>query len=543
MKNSSQLPLRIYKKVLLVLLLCFTIVLLETSCEKWDLEKKDFLEVITSSSIEMGETSLDVIVFGEVKGLISESSVEQHGHVWSSTNEIPTLVDKDGQTTFLKRGNGTFSSTLEKLAPDVVYYFRAYALDGNRPVYGEVKTFTNNTITFDAVVESFANLVQISDEFQVEVTVSISNIEQGVIIADYGIVWGVEPQPNIEDDQFIFISKSSAIADGTPIIFTELLTDLESHCTFIRPYLNIGGLVLYGQEECFTVENIWLRKMDLPGESRVEPSFLSINSKAYFGLGFTIVQYLQDIWEYDPITDIWNQKNNFGGMARRGATTFSINDKGYVGTGYNGTQAFSDFWEYDPQMDAWTQKASLNGEARHSGVGFSIEDKGYIGTGYTGTFEVLQDFWEYNPQANTWTQKANFSGIERATGVGFSIDGKGYIGTGSNEISEALSDFWEYDPQSDIWTQRANFGGGVRTEAVGFSIDGKGYIGTGSNEIPEALSDFWEYDPQMDTWTQKADFRGIARSNAVGVSFSGKGYIMMGNIGLKDIWEYIPETD
>ncbi|MBS1921160.1 MAG: hypothetical protein JST17_12985, partial [Bacteroidetes bacterium] len=300
--------------------------------------------------------------------------------------------------------------------------------------------------------------------------------------------------------------------------------------------------VLFFLEGYTQTPNSWTQKAnfnaDPVGWERAYAVGFSINGKGYIGTG---TGYLNDFWEYDPINDVWTQKANVGGMGRRDAVGFSINGKGYIGTGfgYNGSFSFlNDFWEYDPVTNVWAQKANFGGAARSSAVGFSINGKGYIGTGYNGSY--FKDFWEYDPTTNLWSQKPDFPGTARDQAVGFSINGKGYLGTGG-DASFNYTDFWQYDPDANSWVQKANFAGYSRAAAVGFSTSSKGYIGTGYVVPLGSSKDFWEYDPTTNLWTQKADFGGTARNGAVGFSINGKGYIGTGSY--KDFWEYTPVPD
>ncbi len=518
------------------------IILLFLSCEKWNLDLVDFVEVITSDPIDQGGNSLEVIVYGEIKGLSSENSVEQHGHLWSSLVETPTLVNKEGQTTFLKKGNGAFSSTLEELIPGAKYYYRAYALDGDQPVYGEVKSFTNNSISFDGIIEFVSNPVQVVDRFEVDVMTTISNVEEDILIADYGIVWGTAPLPTIEEQRFL--SKSSTTSDGTTITFTERLTDIQPGDNFIRPFLIIGGLVLYGQQTIYKVEGVWIRRSDLLGQSQSGPSVFSINGKGYLGAG----NEQKEFWEFDPATNVWTQKANFSGLADRFATGFSIDNIGYVYSGQGGdlpSFVVNEFWAYDPQTNTWTEKAIFGDEGRRAASSFTINGKGYVGLGSHFLLEnnVFRDFWEYDPPTDTWTQKADFGGVARYGAVGFSIGEKGYFGTGRDRATPTrYDDFWEYDPQTDTWSEIAKFEGEARSSAVGFSVGEKGYVGTGINSSFMSEKDFWEYDPENNTWTQKTDFDGLPGNSGVGFSILDRGYLFMGSLR-NDFWEYVPEKE
>lgn len=295
----------------------------------------------------------------------------------------------------------------------------------------------------------------------------------------------------------------------------------------------------------------------------------SIGTKGYIGTGYGYVynaNLSKDFWEYNPTTDSWTQKADFGGTARYFAVGFSIGTKGYIGTGGSykypsGGSFLQDFWEYNPISNIWTRKADFGGIGRYVATGFSIGSKGYIGTGNGGTNNLnLNDFWEYNPTTNLWTRKTDFPGTPRYAAVGFSIGTKGYLGTGINYIDSAhytwYNDFYEFDPNNteNPWTKKSDFGGTARAFAVGFSINNtKGYIGTGNTGSAHEgfKNDFWEYDPTNTetggTWTQRTDFGGTKRDCAAGFSIGTKGYIGTGyittGIYAQDFWEYNQSTN
>jgi N-acetylneuraminic acid mutarotase len=528
--------------------LSITILLSLSACEKWDLDINNFVEVLTSETIIKGENSTETIVFGEIKGLAEGSSVDQHGHIWSSTNDVPTLENKEGQTTFLKRDNEEFSSTIEGLSPSIVYYYRAYALHEDQLFYGTVRTFSTDPFSFNAVVDSIYNINQFIEDFQADATISISGFEQGILISDFGVVWGNQPQPTLEEDQFSL--KGSTITDGLNITFNANLTELQPGLNYVRPYLIIGEQLFYGNEAPLPISDVWTKKTDFGDEGEDYAIGFSINEKGYMVTHYDPVYLTNDFWEYDPLTDVWTQKADFAGEGRQNAVGFAINEKGYVGTGTNGSKSLKDFWEYDPQADVWKRRMDFEGEI-HRAVGFSINDKGYVGTGVDNDFVYTKDFWEYDPQEDAWTKKKDFAGGARRDAVGFSINDKGYMCTGVNdEFPYTRVDFWEYDPQTDTWTKKADLVGGARRNAVGFSINNKGYMGTGSisGDIGTYLSnDIWEYDPLTNAWTQKGDLAIGGRGSAIGFSIGNKGYAG-GGYGIstspfKDFWEYVPKIE
>src|SRR5690606_21016931 len=65
-------------------------------------------------------------------------------------------------------------------------------------------------------------------------------------------------------------------------------------------------------------------------------------------------------------------------------TSFSVGGKGYVGTGYSfpARLYLDDFWEYNPVSDDWRQIADYLGGERGGASSFSIDDRGYVGSGF-----------------------------------------------------------------------------------------------------------------------------------------------------------------
>jgi N-acetylneuraminic acid mutarotase len=213
-------------------------------------------------------------------------------------------------------------------------------------------------------------------------------------------------------------------------------------------------------------------------------------TKGYVALGQAqTVPYLNDLWEFDPLTESWTQKADFIGPPRRQAVSFVISDKAYVGTGEGLTGLYNDFYVYDSQSNTWDQVASFPGTARKQAVSFSLAGNGFVGTGDDGT--KRNDFWMYNPQTDAWILKAQFPGIARSGACSWSSYPSAFVGTGEGIDYSFLKDLYEYNYYTNSWVQRANLPGPPRKNAISFCIDGIGYLGTGYNN--EFLDDFYAY--------------------------------------------------
>ena len=512
-----------------------------SSCKKDPIDTQpDAGPSVSTLHFEAGPTPLEGTLYGEIRGLPANGSVENYGHIWALTSDpLPSLENKIGQTFFDARGNGVFFSPITGLAFGTTYYYRAYIIYEGQLIYSnDVQQFTTESLSPGLAIDTI--IPTPDDEYTVRVLVTLSNLNAGIPLQSFGITWGSHQLPEITSDPFV--PEQGVPAPNTTFQF-ETEATLPLGDSYLRPFLIVNEDTLYGESRLYHIGNIWSPTANVGGVGRVYAVSFSIGSKGYFGTGNHGNQKLKDFWEYDPQTDSWAQKADFGGGERTAAVGFSIGQKGYIGTGSGTGGRQTDLWEYSPETDSWVQKADVPGAARQNAVGFSIGPKGYIGTGsyFDGGIISTNDFWEYDPIPDVWTQWTDFGGSERSIAVGFSIGQKGYLGTGSGE-NQRFNDFWEYDPQTDSWAQKADFGGGPRTGAVGFSIGQKGYVGTGSDEIQRKM-DVWEYDPSSDSWIQKADFAGGQRTTATAFTIGQSAYIGTGwdgGQGRNDFWEYVP---
>ena len=213
-------------------------------------------------------------------------------------------------------------------------------------------------------------------------------------------------------------------------------------------------------------------------------------TKGYVALGQAqTVPFLNDLWEFDPVSEAWSQKADFIGAPRRQAVSFVIGSKAYIGTGEGASGVLKDFYVYDVQSNSWDQISDFAGTARRQAIAFTLAGKGFIGTGDDGT--KRNDFWMYNPQTDQWILKAQFPGIARSGACAWSNEPSAFVGTGEGSDFAFLKDLYEYNYYTNSWVQRANLPGAPRKNAIAFCLDGVGYVGTGYNN--QFLDDFYAY--------------------------------------------------
>jgi hypothetical protein len=190
---------------------------------------------------------------------------------------------------------------------------------------------------------------------------------------------------------------------------------------------------------------------------------------------------------------IWTPETNFPGGGRGRAVSITINGKAYVGMGYQDETLYSDWWEFDPTTSRWTRKASFLDKADYNfSGGVSANGKGYV-----GLLSMQKKWWQYDPVADQWERKADLPATGRASYFIFELNNRVYVGGGYGPSGEQFTDFWEYDPAADLWTEKARLPAVMYS--ISFSHKGKAYTFSRSGS---ALTSF-EYDQIANQWTAK----------------------------------------
>lgn len=206
------------------------------------LKDKKFAEVSSgnSSGITLTSATLDGNIISAGEG---NTSVTQHGHVWSTQNN-PTI--NDNKTQLGVKGNGTFSSSLTNLSKSTKYFFRAYATNSYATVYGETQSFNTNGIPVVNTSEPEATSA-ISLKCVGEVTNTC-----GYAVTSRGICWSTSLNPTIADSK-------TAVGNGVGL-FTGLIQNLTFGTTYyVRAYATNSEGTAYGEQKSFkagTVKDI-----------------------------------------------------------------------------------------------------------------------------------------------------------------------------------------------------------------------------------------------------------------------------------------------
>lgn len=507
--------------------------LLFVQCEKWNLDQVNFLEISTAIiDVNINEAEVE----SEVKGIKAEVVI-QHGHVWSASLEAPTIQLNDGIDAKGGRdADGNFSSQLEDLDVNTVYYVRGFAETNDQVSYG-------NTIMISTgnIIVSTDDIIYL-DADTARVYGNLCCVELDITVDQHGFCWSsTNDTPTIENGSVLNLGKPSS--NG---IFSGRMTELEDNTFYYyRSYAitNFGSEIVYGEVKTWetNLKNIWKKKKDF-----LETGFF-FRGFDYGGKGYVFDSKI--IWQYDSVTDMWTEISTKPGNDLYFSVPLVIGDYAYFMIGSD--EIMDDFptpnnlcWRFNLVTLDWEELNPFMGGDRVGAIGFAPGNgKAYIGMGNDFN-SGLVDFWEYNPSSDMWDSIAPYpSQSDGVNLISFVIDGKGYVGGGSGSGADNL---YSYNYQDDSWTPKNTLPGGETFEAVSFVIDEKAYIGTGESSGNASTKSFWSYDEINDTWTTLTDFKGRARYGAFGFAIGGKGYIGGGvnfNEDHVDFWEYKPKQD
>ena len=262
------------------------------------------------------------------------------------------------------------------------------------------------------------------------------------------------------------------------------------------------------------------------------------DNKAYVFSGRSAgLNYLNDLWQYDPQTDSWTDLGESPMRARVNATMAALDGKLYAGLGYSAANAYRDsayqrdWWQYTPSTHKWVRLADFPSPNTVAPVSFARNGFIYVlyGFGYGFTREI----WRYDPAENTWTMleddwhraQSNFGG--RGAWVG----GLFYYGTGFNTSN--LRDWWATDVESNNWEKRASIPGKGReftactaTEDYVYLFGGRHFAGdmTGG----DVFETYMRYAPAKDRWEWCGTMPCGRAENQVAFTLNGKAYFGLG---------------
>ena len=165
------------------------------------------------------------------------ATVISKGICWN-TSDNPTI--SNNKTTD-GAGLDAFTSNITQLAPNTLYYVRAYATNSGGTGYGNQQTFTTSQIAVPVLTTSDINTIT---QFTATAGGNITD-EKGGSVTTRGVCWSISENPTVADNK-----TSDGSGAGS---FTSSITGLSGNTKYyIRAYATNSAGTQYGNQLSFT---------------------------------------------------------------------------------------------------------------------------------------------------------------------------------------------------------------------------------------------------------------------------------------------------
>jgi hypothetical protein len=171
--------------------------------------------------------------------------VTSRGLVWTSFFDTPSLPSGTEMYASVDgTGTGTFNTNLTNLLPNKTYKVKAYAINSIGISYGELKTFTTQSlITTPTLATNNATFITSSSA----ISGGLISSTGGSPVISKGVCWSTSSGPTID------LPTKTNDGDGTFLGYSSSITNLEPLQTYhVRAYATNSVGTAYGNEITFT---------------------------------------------------------------------------------------------------------------------------------------------------------------------------------------------------------------------------------------------------------------------------------------------------
>lgn len=212
--------------------------IIKTNVKNFKTEDYDLPTVVTADIENI--TGLSAICGGNVTSA-GNGTIMARGVCWS-TSQNPTIHDfhtSDGT------GTGTFTSSLNSLSTQTIYYVRAYATNNKGTSYGDQKSFTTQDGLPIVITSEVTNITAITAICGGNVT-----YDGGFDITERGVCWSTYPNPTVNN-------AHTTDGGGTGLYVSEII-ELELDTKYyVRAYaINEKGANYGTQKELTTLNGV-----------------------------------------------------------------------------------------------------------------------------------------------------------------------------------------------------------------------------------------------------------------------------------------------
>ncbi|UCH14355.1 MAG: hypothetical protein JSV22_14805 [Bacteroidales bacterium] len=175
--------------------------------------------------------------------------IKQHGHCWSTNSELITIDTQNKTEKGSANSNGSYTSNLTGLSPNITYYVRAYVMNDAEVIYGHrVLSFRTLLITIPEVVTGTVTNITTTGA---TVSADLNSPGAGVLsVTQHGHCWSDETvTPTIDNSKSLLGPR-----DSTGSYESSLVGLTENTLYYVRAYATNDAGTAYGDTISFTTE-------------------------------------------------------------------------------------------------------------------------------------------------------------------------------------------------------------------------------------------------------------------------------------------------
>jgi len=294
---------------------------------------------------------------------------------------------------------------------------------------------------------------------------------------------------------------------------------------------------------CFNIINAqsWFQLPDFPGVERDDGASFVINDIAYCGSGVVPFVALGDFYAFDLLSESWDTISPLpAGEERQYAAAFSDDSLGFLFGGFAGN-FLNDLWQYDPISDQWTQKTAMPSVGRGGAACFVIDSLAYIIGGKTDSAAAIAEVWTYNLYTDQWQQKADLPFGSRWRASASSNSSNGFLAFGLDSQLVFHDEVYRYDPNLDQWQSLSVFPNGGRNYVKMHHFNGKLICIGGYDSSAQFLNEVWSYDLANTNWDSLPPIPSVGRRGGISFQSSSAIYYSTGlganGVRFKESWK------
>ncbi len=324
---------------------------------------------------------------------------------------------------------------------------------------------------------------------------------------EFGIVWAEKPNPTINDNSQY--AGNNSTNDGP---FTEEIRNIKPNIRYyIRGYIKIGERYIYSADYVYEpfLPAGWSRVDDIPRDGNLNIDFAVARSgdRAVFYTKEPGAELLQP-YSYFPFNNFWSKDRNTEDLIYDKFNfdlQYAPDKMAYIyGGGYIRNPYAAQEKKYIKTVNTEIgQLVDFPGELGPA-IGFGASNRGFVIEAKNNPSMYAYDYESFDWQKMKDPPFSNFYKIKAArTKTG------GLILLESNPIEKQGIKVYAYTPKSDTWEQLPNFPADDRNEGTSFEINGRTFYGLGiSKNTGAGLKDIWEFQPDTKSWKKYGEYPG-----------------------------------